>query len=128
MCCLPEREADDTRPGPQSQPVVNARQSTSTGYAFVGTTVLHVGAGFFLLGFTPEVDAMPPVYAVQLVAAPRPVDSEKPKPEVVQRQAETPPPTPQPVQRNTAAEDAPPPPPEPEDIVSLLERTKSRRR
>lgn len=82
--------------------------------AAAGTTLIHAAAVFFLYGAVAEVKETPPVYAVKLVAAPRSVESEKPKPEVVQRQAEAPPPTPQPTRRNTVAEEAPPPPPQPE--------------
>lgn len=54
------------------------------GVALVGTVVLHaaVGAMFFVQP-PPPADA-PPVYAVRLVAAPR-TETERPRPEVIER-------------------------------------------
>ncbi len=59
----------------------------------VGTLVVHLGAVVWLLvAVTPQAD-LPPVYAVELVAAPRPVRQARPAPEAVERPAEQPPPT-----------------------------------
>ena len=96
----------------------NARRASDrrkgTRLAFVGSLTLHtVAAGFFLA--PPDSRAvMPPVYRVELVAAPRPEPNRRRAPEVVQRQAEQTRPTPSPPRRTSQAETPPPPTKEPE--------------
>lgn len=50
-----------------------------------GTLVFHVGAVVLLWATVKSVDIGPPVYAVELVAAPAPAPAAKPAPDVVQR-------------------------------------------
>ncbi len=70
------------------------------GVAFVGTVVLHVAMGGLILASTgPREVEQPPVYAVRLVAAPRPAD-DRPRPEVVER----------PTQQDPAVQTTPSPP------------------
>jgi protein TonB len=69
-----------------------------------GTIVVHVAAVVLLWTTVKPVDLGPPVYAVELVAAPAPTPSAKPAPDVVQR-----PPTEEP------APNTPAPPPKPTD-------------
>jgi outer membrane biosynthesis protein TonB len=83
--------------------------------AVAGSVTLHtVAAGFFLTSTSTQV-AMPPVYRVELVAAPRPEPDRRRAPETVQRQAEQTVPTPRPPRRTSQAETPPPPTREPED-------------
>ncbi len=82
--------------------------------AFAGSVTLHtVVAGFFLTSTSTHV-ALPPVYRVELVAAPRPQQNQRRAPETVQRQAERTVPRPQPPRRTSQAETPPPPTREPE--------------
>jgi protein TonB len=85
-----------------------------TGWAFTGTVVLHLGIGGLFLVPAGNPQAMPPIYRVELVAAPRPRPDQRRAPEVVQRQAEQPQPTPQPPRRTSQAETPPPPTQQPE--------------
>lgn len=63
----------------------------------LGTVLIHGGVIVFLAAAVKAPDIGPPVYAVDLVAAPAPAPSEKPAPEAVQREtAPTPPEAPAP--------------------------------
>lgn len=90
------------------------RRRQGTGWALTGTVILHVGiCGLFLVpAGAPQ--PMPPIYRVELVAAPRPRPNQRRAPEVVQRQAEQPQPTPRTPRRTSQAETPPPPTQEPE--------------
>ncbi len=85
-----------------------------TGWAFTGSVILHVGIGSLFLVPAGDPQAMPPIYRVELVAAPRPQQSQRRAPEAVQRQAEQPQPTPRTPRRTSQAETPPPPTREPE--------------
>jgi len=95
--------------------VSHRRRSDATGtrVAAAGTVAVHVLVGIALLtgpgGSRPPA---PPVYAVHLVAAPRPEPDRRRAPEAVQRPAEAPKPTPRRTQRHTVADEPPPPVPE----------------
>ncbi len=92
------------------------RERQATGAAFTGTVALHVVAGVALFT-SPRLayDVMPPVYAVELIAAPRPQPVEQRRaPEVVQRPADPPVPTQRPPRRTSVAETPPPPSPQPQ--------------
>ena len=58
----------------------------------LGTVLIHGGVIVFLAAAVKPPDFGPPVYAVDLVAAPAPAPAEKPAPEAVQREAEAAPP------------------------------------
>ncbi len=77
--------------------------------AFAGSLTLHTAAaGFFLMPTSAQI-TLPPVYRVELVAAPRPEPDRRRAPETVQRQAEQTVPTPRPPRRTSQAETPPPP-------------------
>ncbi|HTS89459.1 MAG TPA: TonB C-terminal domain-containing protein [Gemmatimonadales bacterium] len=61
-----------------------------------GTLVVHAGALALLWATVRPVEAGPPVYAVELVAAPAPAPEVKPAPEVTPRPPAEPPPAPKP--------------------------------
>lgn len=70
-----------------------------------GTVLVHVAVITFLWTTVTTVDLGPPVYAVELVAAPAPVPDQKPAPEVAPRPAvEEPPAVPTPKAPKPAAE------------------------
>lgn len=69
-------------------PIAHRQPGIAVGAA--GTLLIHLGFMLWLLlAVTPQVE-LPPVYAVELVAAPRPVRQARPAPEAVQRPAEQP--------------------------------------
>jgi outer membrane biosynthesis protein TonB len=85
------------------------------GVAFAGTLVIHVAVGAFLLRFPADAGrAAPPVYRVQLVAAPRAEPETRRAPEVVERPAERPAPavpvTPRPARPDPRSTPTPPTP------------------
>jgi outer membrane biosynthesis protein TonB len=79
----------------------------------IGTVVVHgVVLGLFLASASGARSA-PPVYRVQLIAAPEVLPDARPAPQAVQREAappEPPAPAPKPPPKNTASQAAPPPP------------------
>lgn len=79
--------------------------------ALAGTTVVHAVAGVLLFALGSDGRAVPPTYAVRLVAAPAPDPTARRAPDVVQRPAAEVAPPPEPVRRprNTAARTPPPP-------------------
>lgn len=89
------------------------RTSGGNGVALAGTVGIHALAAVFLLG-NPDAQATqpPPVYRVQLVAAPRPEPEARRAPEVVERPADEARPT-RPA-RSVASETPPPPTPDAE--------------
>jgi hypothetical protein len=88
------------------------RQGGNVPLGLIGTVVVHgVVLGLFLASASGARSA-PPVYRVQLVAAPEVQPDARPAPQAIQREAEQPEPpapTPKPPPKNTAAEAAPPP-------------------
>jgi outer membrane biosynthesis protein TonB len=88
------------------------RQRGNVPLGVIGTVVVHgVVLGLFLASASGARSA-PPVYRVQLIAAPEVQPDARPAPQAVQREAEQPEPpapTPKPPPKNTAAEAAPPP-------------------
>ena len=94
---------------------VAPRQHGNVPLGLIGTVVVHgVVLGLFL-GFTSSARSAPPVYRVQLVAAPEVQPDARPAPQAIQREAEQPtppPPAPKPAPKNTASEAAPPPAPD----------------
>ena len=92
------------------------RQS-GVGAGLLGTLLVHAGLVLWLLlAVTPPMD-LPPVYAVELVAAPRPVRQARRPAEAVERPAERPAPVePDPTPAEPDPDPVPPPPPaDPED-------------
>lgn len=82
------------------------------GVAVAGSVAVHALAAAVLLVAPAEGRRQPPpVYRVELVAAPRPQPQARRAPEVVSRPAERPAPAPTPARRTTVAEQAPPPEP-----------------
>ncbi|HTO73417.1 MAG TPA: TonB C-terminal domain-containing protein [Gemmatimonadales bacterium] len=73
----------------------------------LGTVLVHGGVILFLGAAVKPPAPGPPVYAVDLVAAPAPTPSAKPAPEAVEREAAPAPPTPAPSGK-TAPAPAPP--------------------
>ena len=80
--------------------------------AFTTTLAVHLVVGTAVLGAGDrDARVMPPVYRVDLVAAPRPEPQARRAPEAVQRPAEQPAPTSRPARRTTVAPTPPPPQP-----------------
>jgi outer membrane biosynthesis protein TonB len=77
--------------------------------------VVHALAGVLLFGGAPSRHAAPPVYKVQLIAAPEPEPGTRKAPNAVERPSAEPPaplPKPKPVPKSAASHEAPPPPPD----------------
>jgi len=87
------------------------RLPRNDGVGVVGSALVHGIATVFLFAGATQAPPAPPVYRVQLVAAPEPVEGERKAPDAVQRPAEAPAPMvkPKPTPKNTAAHAAPPP-------------------
>lgn len=83
-----------------------------TGLAMASTVGLHLAAAAAVLSAPNLVHRVaPPVYTVELVAAPRPEPQQRRAPETVQRPAEQPAPVlPQPRPRRSSVAETPPPP------------------
>ena len=81
------------------------------GIGLAGTLVVHLAAGVMLLGIgTSERKVGPPVYRVELVAAPKPKPNARRRPETLERPAQQKPTLPKPSRRKTSvAEETPPP-------------------
>ena len=92
------------------------REKQATGAAVAGTAVLHAVALVVLFTSTGLVaETKPPVYAIELIAAPAPrPEPQRRAPEVVQRPAEQPVPVERP-QRTSVAPTPPPPTPQREE-------------
>ncbi|MEO8029360.1 MAG: TonB C-terminal domain-containing protein [Gemmatimonadota bacterium] len=69
------------------------RDRSGRAAGLLGTLLIHGGGVFFLIAAVKPLEIGPPVYAVDLVAAPAPAPNQKPAPEVVQRES-APAPTP----------------------------------
>ena len=88
------------------------RQHGNVPLGLIGTVLVH---GIVLAAFLMSASgarSAPPVYRVQLVAAPELQPDARPAPQAIQREAEQPEPpapTPKPPPKNTASEAAPPP-------------------
>lgn len=83
------------------------------GVATTGTVALHALVAVVLFSAPGTRQPLPPVYRVELVAAPRPQPQARRAPAAVERPAEQPPPAPRPARRTSVAETPPPPTPEP---------------
>lgn len=82
--------------------------------AFTTTVAVHVMVAIAVFGAPGRpLPPLPPVYRVELVAAPRPEPQARRAPQAVQRPADQPPPTPRPARRTTVAPTPPPPQPQP---------------
>lgn len=80
------------------------------GLAVAGSITVHaLAAAVLIVAPAGGRRQPPPVYRVELVAAPRPQPQARRAPEVVERPAERPAPAPKPARRTTVAEQAPPP-------------------
>ena len=99
------------------------RASGNASLGIAGTVIIHAAVIGFLVVTVKSGEDFPPVYAVNLVAAPAPSANTRPAPEAVQRPAEEPPepapptpepkrpePKPAPVQRQTPPEQREPAP------------------
>lgn len=82
-----------------------------------GTVVIHATAIFLLWSTISAVDTGPPVYAVELVAAPAPPPEEKPAPEAVTR-----PPAEEPAPTEPAPKPEKPAPPKPKPTAKPAEK------
>jgi protein TonB len=67
------------------------RERSGLAAGLTGTIAIHAAAILLLWSAIPAVDTGPPVYAVELVAAPAPPPREKPAPEAVTRPPAEPP-------------------------------------
>jgi protein TonB len=80
------------------------------GWAFAGTVAIHVALVSVLVGVPDNGPRrVPPVYRVELVAAPQPRPEARRAPDVVQRPAEPTVPTAKPARRSSVSETPPPP-------------------
>jgi len=86
-------------------------RTPGTSVAFATTAAVHLFAALAVVGpgRKSEQRSMPPVYRVELVAAPRPEPQARRAPAVVQRPAERTVPTQAPVRRTTVSKTPPPP-------------------
>jgi protein TonB len=82
-----------------------------------GTVVVHAAAVFLLWSTVSPLDTGPPVYAVELVAAPAPPPEEKPAPEAVTR-----PPAEEPAPNKPAPTPEKPAPPKPKPTAKPAEK------
>ncbi|HEY7684193.1 MAG TPA: TonB C-terminal domain-containing protein [Gemmatimonadales bacterium] len=90
------------------------REREGVAAGLMGTVLVHAAAGGLLWSTVRSVDLGPPVYAVELVAAPAPPPEEKPAPEAAPRPpAEEPAPS-KPAPAKPAPEKPKPPPPKPQ--------------
>jgi protein TonB len=89
-----------------------ARERGAAGLAAASTLAVHVAAAVALFSAPALVHRVgPPVYSVELVAAPRPQPQQRRAPETVQRPAEQPAPvSTRPRPRRTSVAETPPPP------------------
>lgn len=102
------------------------QQPTSgVGAGLFGTIGVHVGVVLLLVAAARPAEPSPPVYAVELVAAPAPAPEQKPAPETVARPpAETPAPVkPAPKPEPKTVPKPPPPKPRAEEKVEPNPRT-----
>ncbi len=68
-----------------------AREPAGVAVGLTGTLIVHAATLLFLWGTVEPADAGPPVYAVELVAAPAPAPEVKPAPEATPRPTPEPP-------------------------------------
>ena len=91
------------------------RQSGNVPLGLIGTALVHGVVLVLFLVSASGARSAPPVYRVQLVAAPEVLPDARPAPQAIQREAappEPPAPSPKPPPKNTASEAAPPPAPD----------------
>lgn len=86
-----------------------ARLPPNTGFALLGSALIHGVAGVLLFASAAGMRTAPPTYKVRLVAAPLPDPEARRAPEAVERPAEERAPAPTPRQPRTTAAPAPPP-------------------
>jgi len=94
-----------------ARPRARRRRQEGAGLAFAATLMLHVAVAGVMFSRPGTARSVPPVYRVQLVAAPRAEPAARRAPEVLERPAErTPPPAPRPTppRRTSVAKEAPP--------------------
>ena len=103
-----------------------AKSRSQATIGLAGSFVVHAAAFGFLLLAVKAPQEFPPVYAVNLVAAPAPTANTKPAPEAVERPAETPP-APAPTQAKPAPAQPKPAPvrPRPAEQREPAPRTQS---
>jgi len=96
--------------------VIGRRQVPSnSGLGVAGTAVVHALAGVLLFAGAPSRRAPPPIYSVQLIAAPEPDPGARKAPDAVERPAAPPPvplPKAKPLPKSAASQETPPPPPD----------------
>lgn len=98
--------------------VVAGRERSGFAVGMTGTVVVHAAAILLLWSTITAVDTGPPVYAVELVAAPAPPPEAKPAPEAVTR-----PPAEEPAPTKPAPKPEPPAPPKPKPTAKPPEKT-----
>jgi len=96
---------------------VGGREHSGLAVGLTGTVVVHAAAIFLLWSTVSAVDTGPPVYAVELVAAPAPPPEEKPAPEAVTR-----PPAEEPAPTKPAPKPEKPAPPKPKPTTKPAEK------
>jgi len=87
----------------------------NTRVGLMGSALVHGLAGAMLLGGATRHRAPPPIYKVQLIAAPAPGEETRKAPEAVERPAAPPPapvPKPKPEPKSTVSKATPPPTPD----------------
>lgn len=110
-----------------SRSVAVRRQAPEVAAGAVGTALVHLTVVVLLVaGVKPPV-AMAPVYAVELVAAPRPVANRRPAPEAVTRPVEQPDPGPPTPKQNTVSPVPTKAPPKPKATAAKSETTPVKR-
>jgi len=96
-----------------SRPVAVRRRSPGVAVGAAGTALIHLTVVALLIAGVKTPVPMAPVYAVELVAAPRPIANRRPAPEAVTRPVEQPdagPPTPKQNKVSPVPTKAPPKP------------------
>ena len=91
------------------------RQSGNVPLGLIGTALVHGVVLTLFLASASGARSAPPVYRVQLIAAPQVEPDARPAPQAIQREAappEPPAPAPKPPPKNTASQAAPPPAPD----------------
>lgn len=111
-----------------SRPVVSRRRTPEVAAGAAGTAFIHLSVLVLVVAGLKAPQAMAPVYAVELVAAPLPTPSNRPAPEAVSRPVEQPDPGP-PVTKPTKVSPVPaaktttkPKPTAPKTVTKPVER------
>ena len=111
-----------------SRPVAVRRRTPEVAAGAAGTALIHLSFLALLIAGIKVPPAMAPVYAVELVAAPRPSPNSRPAPEAVSRPAEQPDPGP-PVSKTSKVTPVPAAkaPPKPKPTAPKVEASPVRR-